>query len=463
MAYTFHWLSYYPAKLPTPVLTNLSADGICKYSVAVISPNVAIKTFVDGVQLNVTQWSYAYSGGVYTITIADSVFTESKEYSITAQAYLLDGGSEDSDISEPITFTKESAGYILDGVYMVDDIIESVLFLNQGISVNFSVVDGNSYSSMYGSGDPLLAAFYYDQTQVCGYTGWIKQNYRIIQFNNAALSKEDWTDLSKILSEKCYIPSVRKVSTGGSVENYEFQVVYPSQCIIGCYINGVDMGVIPYSNPSYDENTDGGTYTWTILDSFLQDGENTIQFYAESAVSGQLKRSDLTEEFTVTKLIRPSALYTPNADYKYYLICYNYAGSGVYPYYVAWCNSDTLSDYVDGTNTSARGYFKNVYYSGPYSSEQKAFDAIGTASTSYTFGEFEYKYNTTSSKGRVQMFLSLERYWLYSNLNTLTVTTNVLRSTSSANFARSDSVTFSEVNGNKLPQIRDDDRIVASG
>lgn len=102
-------------KLTTPVLTDLSADGVCKFSFPNDTRAYAYKVFVDGTEQGYgTKWTADLSNGVYTVTMNDSCFPTAKTYSITAQAYSKDGTYEDSDISAPITFTKvESQGYYI--------------------------------------------------------------------------------------------------------------------------------------------------------------------------------------------------------------------------------------------------------------------------------------------------------------------------------------------------------------
>lgn len=102
-------------KLTTPVLTDLSADGVCKFSFPNDARAYAYKVFVDGTEQGFgTKWTAELSNGVYTVTMNDSCFPTAKTYSITAQAYSKDGTYEDSDVSAPITFTKESSqGYYI--------------------------------------------------------------------------------------------------------------------------------------------------------------------------------------------------------------------------------------------------------------------------------------------------------------------------------------------------------------
>ncbi len=102
-------------KLTTPVLTDLSADGVCKFSFPNDTRAYAYKIYVDGEQKAYpTYWTAKLSNGIYTVTMSDSCFPTAKTYSITAQAYSQDGTYEDSDVSAPITFTKESSqGYYI--------------------------------------------------------------------------------------------------------------------------------------------------------------------------------------------------------------------------------------------------------------------------------------------------------------------------------------------------------------
>lgn len=102
-------------KLTTPVLTDLSADGVCKFSFPNDTRAYAYKVFVDGTEQGYgTKWTAELAGGIYTVTMNDSCFPTAKTYSITAQAYSQDGTYDDSDISAPITFTKvESQGYYI--------------------------------------------------------------------------------------------------------------------------------------------------------------------------------------------------------------------------------------------------------------------------------------------------------------------------------------------------------------
>ena len=102
-------------KLTTPVLTDLSADGVCKFSFPNDTRAYAYKVFVDGTEQGYgTKWTAELAGGIYTVTMNDSCFPTAKTYSITAQAYSQDGTYQDSDISAPITFTKvESQGYYI--------------------------------------------------------------------------------------------------------------------------------------------------------------------------------------------------------------------------------------------------------------------------------------------------------------------------------------------------------------
>lgn len=102
-------------KLTTPVLTDLSADGVCKFSFPNDARAYAYKVFVDGTERGFgTKWTAELSNGVYTVTMNDSCFPTAKTYSITAQAYSKDGTYEDSDVSAPITFTKQSSqGYYI--------------------------------------------------------------------------------------------------------------------------------------------------------------------------------------------------------------------------------------------------------------------------------------------------------------------------------------------------------------
>jgi hypothetical protein len=102
-------------KLTTPVLTDLSADGVCKFSFPNDTRAYAYKVFVDGTEQGYgTKWTAELAGDIYTVTMNDSCFPTAKTYSITAQAYSQDGTYQDSDISAPITFTKaESQGYYI--------------------------------------------------------------------------------------------------------------------------------------------------------------------------------------------------------------------------------------------------------------------------------------------------------------------------------------------------------------
>lgn len=102
-------------KLTTPVLTDLSADGVCKFSFPNDTRAYAYKVFVDGTEQGYgTKWTAELAGGIYTVTMNDSCFPTAKTYSITAQAYSKDGTYDDSDISAPITFTKvEPQGYYI--------------------------------------------------------------------------------------------------------------------------------------------------------------------------------------------------------------------------------------------------------------------------------------------------------------------------------------------------------------
>lgn len=102
-------------KLTTPVLTDLSANGVCKFSFPNDTRAYAYKIFVDGVEQGYpAKWTAELASGIYTVTMNDSCFPTAKTYSITAQAYSQDGTYDDSDISAPITFTKvESQGYYI--------------------------------------------------------------------------------------------------------------------------------------------------------------------------------------------------------------------------------------------------------------------------------------------------------------------------------------------------------------
>lgn len=97
-------------KLTTPVLTDLSADGVCKFSFPNDTRAYAYKIFVDDVQQGYpTMWTAELADGIYTVTMNDACFpTANTTYSITAQAYSEDGTYQDSDISAPITFTSMS-------------------------------------------------------------------------------------------------------------------------------------------------------------------------------------------------------------------------------------------------------------------------------------------------------------------------------------------------------------------
>lgn len=92
-------------KLTTPVLTDLSADGVCKFSFPNDTRAYAYKVFVDGTEQGYgTKWSAELADGIYTVTMNDACFPTVKTYSITAQAYSKDGTYQDSDISAPLTF-----------------------------------------------------------------------------------------------------------------------------------------------------------------------------------------------------------------------------------------------------------------------------------------------------------------------------------------------------------------------
>ena len=92
--------------LTTPVLTNLSADGICKFSFPNDTRAYAYKIFVDGEQKTYpTYWSADLQDGIYTVTMSSACFPTVKTYSITAQAYSQDGDYFDSALSAPLSFT----------------------------------------------------------------------------------------------------------------------------------------------------------------------------------------------------------------------------------------------------------------------------------------------------------------------------------------------------------------------
>jgi len=131
MAYTFHWLSTTPPgpeSLTTPVLTDLSAGGVCKFSFPNDTRAYAYRIFVNGAEQGYpSKWTATLADGVYTVTMNDSAFPADGTYRITAQAYVLDGSYADSDMSEPIIFTKQSAKrYIITnngGVWASDDLL----------------------------------------------------------------------------------------------------------------------------------------------------------------------------------------------------------------------------------------------------------------------------------------------------------------------------------------------------
>ena len=93
-------------QLDTPVLTDLSADGVCKFSFPNDTRAYAYKVFVDGVEQGYgTKWSAELADGIYTVTMNDSCFPTVKTYTVAAQAYSKDGTYQDSHISSPILFT----------------------------------------------------------------------------------------------------------------------------------------------------------------------------------------------------------------------------------------------------------------------------------------------------------------------------------------------------------------------
>lgn len=101
-------------QLTKPVLTDLSTSGICKFSFPNDTRAYAYKIFVDGVEQGYPlKWTAALADGIYTVTMNDSAFPTDGTYSITAQAYVLDDSYYDSDVSEPITFTKAASGYMV--------------------------------------------------------------------------------------------------------------------------------------------------------------------------------------------------------------------------------------------------------------------------------------------------------------------------------------------------------------
>lgn len=106
-SFVFHWLSTEQEKLTKPVLTDLSTETQCIFSFPNDTRAYAYKIFVDGAeQPYPLKWTATLTDGIYTVTIADSVFTGEGEYEITAQAYVMNGSYADSDMSDVLIFTK---------------------------------------------------------------------------------------------------------------------------------------------------------------------------------------------------------------------------------------------------------------------------------------------------------------------------------------------------------------------
>lgn len=106
-SFVFHWLSTEQEQLTKPVLTDLSTETQCIFSFPNDPRAYAYKIFVDGAeQLYPLKWTATLTDGIYTVTIADSVFTGEGEYEITAQAYVMNGSYADSDMSDVLIFTK---------------------------------------------------------------------------------------------------------------------------------------------------------------------------------------------------------------------------------------------------------------------------------------------------------------------------------------------------------------------
>ena len=106
-SFVFHWLSTEQEQLTKPVLTDLSTETQCIFSFPNDPRAYAYKIFVDGAeQPYPLKWTATLTDGIYTVTIADSVFTGEGEYEITAQAYVMNGSYADSDMSDVLIFTK---------------------------------------------------------------------------------------------------------------------------------------------------------------------------------------------------------------------------------------------------------------------------------------------------------------------------------------------------------------------
>lgn len=111
-SFVFHWLSTEQEKLTKPVLVASSDETQCIFSFPNDTRAYAYKIFVNGVEMGYPlYWSATLDEEFYTVTMNDNAFPSAGTYSITAQAYVTDGSYADSEVSEPITFTKAASGY----------------------------------------------------------------------------------------------------------------------------------------------------------------------------------------------------------------------------------------------------------------------------------------------------------------------------------------------------------------
>ena len=148
-------VTYVQEQLTKPVLTDLSADGVCKFSFPNDTRAYAYKIFVNGVEMGYPlYWSATLSDGIYTVTMNDRAFPSAGTYSITAQAYVTDGSYADSEVSAPLTFTKAASGYT---VYISDSFVWADANPPEDVpTIHFVYSDGTSASVSCNS----LAASY---------------------------------------------------------------------------------------------------------------------------------------------------------------------------------------------------------------------------------------------------------------------------------------------------------------
>ena len=288
----------YDAPLAIPeTITGLKISG------TVVSWNAAARATEYGIRVTHQDYLfdeyYSVKSGT-TFDLSTCGFTDAGTYHVAVWAKNDHGDGE--SVAVDYTYTP-APKYILDGVYMFKSVpvIPMESFIDW-IKVDFSVVGGDSYKGISINGDfggllyhqsaseywPAVTAYYSPLiTDPMNPDHWEKQNYRVVRFNNAEVSKNDYDALMDIMEKVCNVPEVSRTGL-------TFKIAYPETLAIYVYANGQQLNISQY-DVTYSDNQ----YIITVHDDVLKFGKNSFQFKAYD-LTGALEESDFSNELTYT-------------------------------------------------------------------------------------------------------------------------------------------------------------------